>query len=161
MRFRRLKKEELEALEEDFVQFLASNHITAKEWTALKASENEKVYELLDVFSDIVFEKIYSKVDYLQHRTKDTVRVFHCQEDKIVMTGLRISDATRDLTQPEDIAILADASQLQGPVKIFQIEKAYSKERAEEIFLMIEKDRCQPAPRSMFDALIAMYQSSN
>jgi len=27
--------------------------------------------------------------------------------------------------------------------------------------LMIEKDRCQPAPRSMFDALIQMYQSSN
>ena len=161
MRFRRLKKEELETLEEDFVQFLASNHITAKEWTALKASESEKVHELIDVFSDIVLEKVYSKVDYLQHRSKDTVRVFHCQKDKIVMTGLQISDATRDLTQPEDIVILADASQLQGPVKIFQMEKAYSKERAEEIFLMIEKDRCQPAPRSMFDALIEMYQSSN
>lgn len=161
MRFRRLKKEELEALEQDFVQFLASNHITAKEWTALKESDQEKVQELIVVFSDLVLEKIYSKMDYLQHRSKDTVRVFHCQEDKIVMTGLQISDPNRDLTRPEDLAVLANASQLEGPVKIFQMEKAYAQNRAEEIFIMVEKDGCQPAPASMFNALIEMYQSSN
>lgn len=161
MRFRRLKKEELEALEEDFIQFLASNHITAKEWVKLKEAESEKVHELIDIFSDIVLEKVYSNIDYLQHRSKDTVRVFHCQEDKIVMTGLQISDEDRDLTRPEDIAILADPNQIKGTVKIFQMEKAYAHTRAEEVFLMMEKDRCQPAPRSMFDALIEMYESSN
>jgi hypothetical protein len=41
------------------------------------------------------------------------------------------------------------------------MEKAYARARAEEVFLMMEKDRCQPAPRSMFDALIEMYKSSN
>lgn len=161
MRFRRLKKEELEALEDDFIQFLASNHITAKEWTALKEEQSDRVYQLLDLFSDIVFEKVYQKIEYLQHRSKDTVRVFHCQEDKIIMTGLKISDTTKDLTQAEDIALLSNPSKLQGPVKIFQMEKAYSRDRAEEVFIMMEKDGCQPAQSSMFDALIEMYQSSN
>lgn len=160
MRFRRLEKKELEALQEDFVQFLASNHITASEWTSLKEAKSDKVHELIDIFSDIVLEKVYSKVEYLQHRSKDTVRVFHCQEDKIVMTGLKISDPTRDLTQPEDIVVLSNASELQGPVKIFQMEKAYNHDRAEEIFIMMHKDGCQQASSSMFDALIKMYQSS-
>ncbi len=161
MRFRRLKKEELEALEADFVKFLASNHITAKDWTALKKENSDKVYELIDVFSDIVLEKIYGEIDYLQHRSKDTVRVFHCQEDKIVMTGLQISDPDRDLTKPEDIAILSNASALNGSVKIFQVEKTYSHERAEEVFIMMHKDGCQPAAPSMFNALIEMYRASN
>jgi hypothetical protein len=161
MRFRRLTNEELEALEQDFIQFLASNQITAPEWIALKEQNAEKVQQLIEIFSDIVLEKVYGNIDYLQHRSKDTVRVFHCQEDKIVMTGLKISDPDRDLTKPADIAILSDASKLQGPVKIFQMEKAYSTARADEVFVMMHKDGCQPAPPSMFNALIEMYQSSN
>ena len=56
MRFRRLTKNELEHLEEDFVRFLASNQITADEWEKFKTEQPQKVHELLDIFSDIVLE---------------------------------------------------------------------------------------------------------
>jgi len=136
MRFRRLTNEELETLEEDFVQFLASNHITAKEWVGLKEKNQEKVEELIGLFSDIVLEKVFSKIDCLQHRTKDTIRVFYCQEDKITMTGLQISDSSKDLTNPEDLTILADPSSLKGSVKVFQVYKTYVQERADEVFFL-------------------------
>ena len=82
MRFRRLTEEELEPLQEDFVQFLASNQITAKEWLEMKANNLEKVHDLIDLFSDIVLEKVFGSLEYLQHRTKDTIRVFYCQDNK-------------------------------------------------------------------------------
>jgi hypothetical protein len=160
MRFRRLTKEELETLEEDFIQFLASNHITAKDWTAYKENNQEKVEELIALFSDIVLEKVFSKMDYLQHRTKDTIRVFYCQEDKISMTGLQISDPSKDLTNPADLAVLADPASLSGSVKVFQVDKEYAQERADEVFGMLYKDGCQPASKSMFDALVTMYETT-
>lgn len=160
MRFRRLTKEELETLEEDFIQFLASNHVTAKDWTSYKENKPEKVEELIGLFSDIVLEKVFSKMDYLQHRTKDTIRVFHCQEDKISMTGLQITDPSKDLTNPADLAVLADPASLSGSVKVFQVDKEYAQERADEVFGMLYKDGCQPASKSMFDALVTMYETT-
>lgn len=160
MRFRRLTTEELETLEEDFVQFLASNQITAKEWLSLKENDLDQVHKLIDLFSDIVLEKVFSKIECLQHRTKDTVRVFYCQDDKITMTGLQIADPTKDLTNPKHLAILADPSALNGSVKVFQMDKKYITERPDEVFSMMYKDGCQPASKSMFDALVKMYESS-
>ncbi|WMX14275.1 MULTISPECIES: DUF6495 family protein [unclassified Aureispira] len=160
MRFRRLTNEELETLEEDFVQFLASNQITAKEWVSLKENHPAKVEELITLFSDIVLEKVFSKIDCLQHRTKDTIRVFYCQEDKITMTGLQINDPTKDLTNPEDLNVLANPNNLNGSVKVFQMDKAYAQDRADEVFSMLYKDGCQPASKSMFDALVKMYETT-
>lgn len=160
MRFRRLKKEELESLEEDFIQFLATHQITADDWIRLRDEGSDKIYELIDIFSDIVLEKVYSQIEYLQHRTKDTIRVFHCQSDKITMTGLQISDPARDLTNPEDVALLSQPNGVQGSVKIFQLEKAYQQKRPDEVFQMMHRDGCQPASASMFGALIDMYHGS-
>lgn len=160
MRFRRLTKEELEPLEGDFIQFLASNHITAREWLGLKENNQKKVEELIGLFSDIVLEKVFSKMDCLQHRTKDTIRVFYCQEDKITMTGLQISDPSKDLTNPADLNVLANPASLKGSVKVFQMDKAYGQERADEVFNMLYKDGCQPASKSMFDALVKMYETT-
>jgi cag pathogenicity island protein 24 len=160
MRFRRLTIEELDSLEEDFVQFLAASHITAKEWVSLKESLSEKVEELIDMFSDIVLEKVFSNIEYLQHRTKNTVRVFYCQEDQITMTGLQISDPNKDLTNPDHLAVLSNPNSIEGAVKVFQVNKAYATERPDEVFSMMYKDGCQTAPKGMFDVLVKMYEQT-
>ena len=160
MRFRRLTKEELEHLEQDFVQFLASNQITADEWEALKTDDKSKVHDLLDTFSDIVLEKVMTKVQYLQHRSKDTIKVFYCQEKLLTMTGLQIEDETKDLTNPNDLAVLANPSNLKGKVKILQIEKEYTKDRTDEIFEVIQRNGCQIAPAGMFQTLENMYKQT-
>ncbi len=160
MRFRRLTKDEFEHLEQDFVQFLASNQITAKEWETMKTEQPDKVHELLDIFSDIVLDKVFSKIEYLQHRSKDVIRVFYCQEDKITMTGLKIEDPTVDLTNPEHLSMLANPSAIKGSVKVFQMEKDYAKERPDEVFEMLHNNNCQPAPKGMFDMLVEMYKQT-
>lgn len=158
MRFRRLTTEELESLEQDFVQFLAANHITAKEWGGLKDNDPIRVEQLIETFSDIVLEKVFSKIQYLQHRTKDVIRVFHCQDDKIVMTGLQITDPTKDLTNPDDLEVLSNPQSINGSVKVFQMEKEYTEQRPDEVFRMMYKDGCQIAPQGMFEVLESMNQ---
>lgn len=160
MRFRRLTQEEFEQLESDFVQFLASNHITAKDWESMKVQQAEKVHELLDMFSDIVLEKVFGKIAYLQHRSKDTIRVFQCQEKQLSMIGFKIEDSTKDLTNPEHLALLANPQMLQGSVKIFQIERPYQTERPDEVFEMMHKSGCQIAPQGMYEMLESMYQQT-
>ena len=161
MRFRTLTDEELIPLEEDFVKFLASNQITAKEWLVLKEKNSNKVHELINLFSDIVLEKVFGTIEYLQHRTKDTVRVFYCQEDKITMTGLQISDPSKDLTNSDDLLVLTDPSAINGKVKVFQIDKKYAQQRPDEVYNMLYRDGCQPASKGMYDVLGKMYAQSS
>ncbi|MDC0231135.1 DUF6495 family protein [Aureispira] len=160
MRFRRLTEEELTPLKEDFIQFLASNQITAKEWIDMKAADSDKVHDLIDMFSEIVLEKVFGTLEYLQHRTKDTIRVFHCQENKITMTGLQITDPSKDLTNAKDLVVLSDPEAIQGKIKVFQMDKNYSQKRPDEVYGMMSKNGCQPAPKGMFDLLTKMYSKS-
>lgn len=160
MRFRRLTKAELEQLEQDFVQFLASNQITADDWENLKEDNKPKVHELLDLFSDIVLEKVFSKIKYLQHRSKDTIRVFECQEEKLSMIGLKIEDETKDLTNPKDLATLANPQSVKGAVKMYQVEREYLKDKPDEIFEMMQRNGCQIAPDGMYQMLESMYQQT-
>ena len=158
MRFRRLAKNELENLEEDFINFLASQTITADEWDLMKKEDPEKVHSLLDIFSDIVLEKVYDKINYLQHRTKDTIRVFKCDKETITMTGLHVNDQQVDLTRSADLQLLTDPSNIRGQVKVFQMEKKYRTEKPDEIFQMMHQNGCQMASEDMFNSLVEMYK---
>lgn len=156
MKYRRLTTEELESLEDEFVKFLASNQVTADEWVKLKEADSNKVHDFIELFSDIVLDKVFSNIEYLQHRSRQVIRVFWMQEDKVILTGLQISDPTKDLTNPLHLQVLGNPEERIEGVKVFQTEKAYKKPRTEEIFEMIETYGCQPAPQAMFDMLAKM-----
>lgn len=160
MRFRRLTDEELEALEQDFIQFLASQQISAKDWLNMKANSIDKVHALIDVFSDIVLEKVFNKIEYLQHRSKDSIRVFYCQQDKITMTGMMIADHNIDLRNNDDLKTMSDPKAIKGKIKIFQMEKQYKAQKADELFSMIYKDGCQQAEPKLFQMLVDMYHQT-
>ena len=55
MKYRRLDQNELKTLEKDFIEFLASQSITADEWENMR---KEQQLGLIDIFSDLVFEKV-------------------------------------------------------------------------------------------------------
>lgn len=140
MKFRRLNSEELQELETEFVQFLVANTITSEDWVKLKADEPAKADGLIDVFSDIVFEKVVTNIPYLEYRTPDDIKTFHCQEDKIVMNGLRMEgeaeiDLTTDLPPAEMMKILQKAD---VKLQIYTAEKAYLPDRSTELFRMLE-----------------------
>lgn len=143
MKYRRLTNEELAELETEFVRFLATNSIPAEDWVKMKKHEPKKVNELIDTFSDMVFENILKRVDYLEHRSPKELRLFKCDATKIYLTGLRIEGiSTIDFTEnlPAETMINRFKEESSNAIlKLYRAEKSYKKERTVELFDMMEK----------------------
>ena len=83
MQYRRLTTDELQEMTTEFVHFLATNQVTAPEWEQLKRDGSPRVEELIEQFSELVFERILQKVEYLEHRAPKDLRTYHCLPGKL------------------------------------------------------------------------------
>ena len=77
MKYSRLTKEQFEELHEEFINFLATQAITVDEWATIKENTPETAEQELDVFSDLVWEGVLSKVMYLEHISPKQMDLFH------------------------------------------------------------------------------------
>ncbi len=141
MKYRRLTIEELEELESEFVRFLASNSITADDWVKIKEDKTDQAEGLIEMFSDLVFDKILSNVEYLEHKRKADLRVYKFLDEKILMVGLMVDgadhfDFSKD-SSPEEM--LSTLQQSGGKIQSFSGEKKYKFSKEKEIFLIMEE----------------------
>ena len=141
--YRRLTKEELEPLEQEFVEFLVVNGITADDWVKLKEEESEKANKMIDLFSEVVFEGIFRKAQFLEIRTKQFVHAYQCLTDKIVLVGAEVTDPA---------ANVAD-------LNIFMTEKPYGAKREHELFEMTQKG-CSISDGELFKSLSLAYMEN-
>lgn len=81
MQYRRLTTEELVPLEKDFALFLSTMQVTAEEWTEMKKSNFAAVEELLDIFSDLVFEKTLTAIKCIMLCSKNALHIFLFSQD--------------------------------------------------------------------------------
>ena len=137
MKYRQLTKEQFESLHKEFAQFLATQKIDADQWTALKSENSPIVKEELELFSDMVWDDVLTKVEYLEHFSNTSVNFFKCEKEAVYRIVVKI-DKDIDLHSEEGYKWL-----LQNPnddaVDYLKGSKQYSKERNEEIFELIEK----------------------
>ncbi len=137
-KYRSLTFDELQSMEKDFVEYLVLNGITADEWQKILTEEKEKADKITSLFSDVVFEKILRKVDYILVQNKKEVLAFHCKATSMKMIGLTASKVPEaDLTNADFIQ-----HTLQNPSAGFEIingEKPYTKQRELEIFDLTKK----------------------
>lgn len=140
MKYRRLKKDELAELETEFIRFLASQSIPGPDWEKMKVTQKEKAEELIDLFSDLVYEKILKNIQYLEHRSTHDLKTFHCGPDKMVMRGIMVEgNSNIDFTKnqsPEQM--IGQIKMSQAQVKVYRAEKKYNKDREAELFQMME-----------------------
>jgi hypothetical protein len=130
-KYRLLSNEELTQFEEEFIQYLVVNGITADDWEKMKVENNESAQKILDLFSDVVFEQILRKVLFLEIRQSNYIHAIQCLGDKMIMVALSVSDKSIDLSR--DIP-----SSFQG-LELHTGEKKYILARETELFELIEK----------------------
>lgn len=153
MKYKRLSNEELQELEPEFVNFLATNQITADDWVALKASNMDRVNQLIDVFSDMVFENVLKKIKYVEHVTRQDWMVFHCKEEGLHMIGIQLSDESGlDLTDPDFFQHWNEAPDSIG-ITMYSKEQSYAEEREKVIFQLLESG-CSIAEERLFNTLL-------
>ena len=68
MRFRCLTNEELKELDAELIQFLILNHVYKEDWAIMNQKEPLKAKQLIELFSDVVLDKVYNKVSFLERQ---------------------------------------------------------------------------------------------
>lgn len=134
-RYRLLTKEELQELENEFVEYLIVNGITADDWVKFKEEDQPKAEKIVELFSDVVFEKILREVSFMEFHSPTHIQAFQCLKDKMVVMGLKADkDAGVDFT---DKAFLEKAvrQQLKG-VNVYSAEQQYEDVREQVLFKM-------------------------
>lgn len=137
-KYRVLSIVELEEMEKEFIDYLILNGITASDWEKIKKSEPKNAEEIIELFSDVVFETIMRKTHFLQKREEKEIKVLQCLNDKFVLVGLNASKIDRaDLTNPD---YLEQAMHFPpSGLEVFTTEIKYKKLRELEIFEMTEQ----------------------
>lgn len=161
MKFKRLAQEELDELRDEFVQFLASNSITADDWEDIKQNKPQQAEDLIAIFSDTVYQKSLEKIEYLEFVEASEIKTFHFGDQKAVMFGLQVDGKDVDLTDSETVQQLANEGDKEPniTVEVFRGEKEYAQEREEEIFHLMEAG-AQPSDGTKFQALQEVYKSN-
>ena len=97
MKYARLTKEQFEELHNEFINFLATQSITATEWETLKNTRPQVVEEELDVFSDLVWEGVLGKVTYLENISRQQMHLFHLADKEMKLISVKILNPDIDL----------------------------------------------------------------
>jgi hypothetical protein len=119
MKYTRIPREELSKLEDEFVNFLVVNGITADDWVAIKENEPVNADEMINQFSDVVWESILRSTKFLTKVEKESAYYFKCDADEIHL-----------------IRVLKIGSKAEQHIAT----KKYAKTRELELFEMIQND---------------------
>ena len=159
MKFRMLNTEELSVLEEDLKAFLIVNGLDGSEWEKLNKTNPEKATQLVELFSDLVLEKAYSKIQFLEFRSKNMCMVFNCQDEMTQSINLELSkDSKGDLSTPESIheTFLNHASD----ITFRKTERKNLKPKATEVHQLIENG-CVPSIEDFWISLEKVIDLNN
>lgn len=136
MKYKRLTKEQFEALQNEFSNFLATQTIDKAEWDSIKTNNPEVAEQELDVFSDLIWEGVLNNAQYLEHFSKNHIFLFHCQEKLIQSIVLKSLDVEVDFMVKDGLQWLSD-HMFTDSVEIHLGRKEYEKERNVAIFDLI------------------------
>lgn len=136
MKYRMLTNEELEIFNEDFKHFAIANGVDNDSWIKLNEEEPEKAKQLVEIFSDTVLQKVYERIKFIEHRSKNACLVFKLNPENIELISINAKNESVDLSTPESIhqALVNQSNDL----TFFESIKNYSKIRELEIHEMIE-----------------------
>ncbi|MBD0833246.1 DUF6495 family protein [Aestuariibaculum sediminum] len=137
MKYSRLTKEQFEELHQEFINFLATQSITADEWSNLKENKPELAEAELDVFSDLIWEGVLNKAEYLEHISPQHMYLFHLDENQMHAIVLNLKNDV-DITTEEGYAWLRE-NLMDDNVEFLQADKEYTEDKNLDKFKMIEQ----------------------
>jgi hypothetical protein len=137
MKYRQLTKEQFESLHQEFAQFLATQSIDAKEWKEIKETKPNVAEEEMNIFSDVVWDDVLTKVNYVEHFSKTSANLFKCDENEIHRIAIKVNWDIDLLSQKGFEWLMQNP--MDNSVEIFKGSKPYNNNRNLEIFDLIEK----------------------
>ena len=93
--------------------------------------------EELNIFSDVVWEDVLTKSEYLEHISANDINLFKCSSKEIIRIYIKLNDTSKSFLNASDFDWFLN-NPLDDAIEYFKAVKKYSKERNQEIFQLIE-----------------------
>ncbi|MDO6758917.1 DUF6495 family protein [Tamlana sp. 2_MG-2023] len=137
MKYSRLTKEQFEELEQEFINFLATQSITGEEWANLKENKPDLAEMELDVFSDLIWEGVLNTAEYMEHISAQHMYLFKLGAENMQAIVVNIKN-DQDITTAEGYEWLRN-NLMDDNVEFLQADKDYTDDKNLDKFKMIEQ----------------------
>jgi hypothetical protein len=138
MKYTRLTKEQFEELNQEFSTFLATQTIDKAEWDQLKKEKPEVAEQELDVFSDLIWEGVLSRAEYLEHFSKNHIFLFQSFDTYVQSIVLKSLVPETDFLTKEGLQWLSD-NMFTDTIEMKVGKKEFSEDRNTSIFALIQQ----------------------
>ncbi|MBK9225229.1 MAG: hypothetical protein IPO23_12545 [Flavobacterium sp.] len=138
MKYTRLTKEQFEELHPEFINFLATQAIDKAEWDKLKTEKPEVAEQELDVFSDLIWEGVLTRAEFLEHFSKNHVFLFQCFDTYIESIVLKSMVPEVDFLTKEGLQWLSD-NMFTDTIEMKVGRKEFTEDRNTSIFELIQQ----------------------
>ena len=138
MKYARLTKEQFEELHPEFINFLATQSIDKSEWDKIKTEQPQIAEQELDVFSDLIWEGVLTRTEYLEHFSKSHVFLFKSSDTHIHSIVLKALSPEVDFLTKEGLQWLGD-NMFTDAIEMKVGKKEFSQERNADLFDLIRQ----------------------
>ncbi len=138
MKYSRLTKEQFDELHTEFINFLATQAIDKAEWDKIKIEKPEIAEQELDVFSDLIWEGVLSRAEFLEHFSKNHIFLFQCFDTNVKSIVLKSLVPETDFLTKEGLQWLSD-NMFSDTIEMKIGKKDYSEDRNNAIFQLIQQ----------------------
>lgn len=138
MKYSRLTKEQFEELNQEFSTFLATQTIDKAEWDKIKSEQPEVAEQELDIFSDLIWEGVLTKAEYLEYFSKNHIFLFQCFDTHVQSIVLKSMVSEIDFLTKEGLQWLSD-NMFTDTIEMKIGKKEFTEERNISIFELIRQ----------------------
>ncbi len=139
MKYQRLSSAELDNLKDDFIRFIASQGIDAGAWKKMKSEELDAAEEIIDIYSDLVYDQSLSKCIYLEHISAKEFKTIRFDDDVAIVHGIKVNaDSDINLNTP-DFQESVQKGLLTNEIEVFTATKKHESLRELEMFEWLKK----------------------
>jgi hypothetical protein len=138
MKYTRLTKEQFEELHPEFINFLATQAIDKAEWDKLKTEKPEVAEQELDVFSDLIWEGVLTRAEFLEYFSKNHVFLFQCFDTYIDSIVLKSMVPEVDFLTKEGLQWLSD-NMFTETIEMKVGRKEFTEDRNTSIFELVQQ----------------------
>ncbi|KIA96778.1 MULTISPECIES: DUF6495 family protein [unclassified Flavobacterium] len=138
MKYARLTKEQFDELHAEFANFLGTQAIDKAEWDSIKINKPEVAEQELDVFSDLIWEGVLSRAEFLEHFSKNHIFLFQCFDTHVQSIVLKSLVPETDFLTKEGLQWLSD-NMFTETIEMKVGKKVFTDDRNTSIFELIQQ----------------------
>lgn len=117
---------------------MATQSIDKKEWDDLKSNKPEIADQEIDVFSDMIWDRAISNVNFIDHFSNNYIFLFKCVDTTVYSYVINTKDETVDFLTTEGINWLSE-NMFSNAIEIQKGKRNISDDRNGALFSIIKQ----------------------